>query len=208
MWTAKTHCKLAELILKVGQRFFSKSVLILVCWTDNRKTELSLDPCSFSVCWNEFGTKSRFSTWACPSLAVSGPGWGHLFNTAFQNDCWRFSSDYNTFFSAGEEHEAILINRLYLCIGTLAKTNFLIKINFLSETYSLPCYSSVFVDWKYRRNRFLLSLCMAEIAQRELLDVHLLKCDPSFQCGHCNLATCSIYVLIFLRPWGWVLHGL
>lgn len=88
MWTAKTHCKLAKLILKIGQRFFSKSVLFLVCWTDNRKTELSLDPCSFSVCWNEFGTKSRFSTWACPSLAVSGPGWGHLFNTAFQNDCW------------------------------------------------------------------------------------------------------------------------
>lgn len=88
MWKAKTHCKLAKLILKIGQKFFSKTVLFLVCRIDNGKTELSLDPCSFSVCWNEFGTKSRFSTWACPSLAVSGPGWGHLFNTAFQNDCW------------------------------------------------------------------------------------------------------------------------
>lgn len=112
-------------------------MLLLVCWTDNRKTELSLDPCSFSVCWNEFGTKSHFSTSACPSLAVSGPGWSHLFNAELLKATVGFSSDYNIFFSAGEVHKAILINRLYLSICTVAKTNFLIEINLLFETYFL-----------------------------------------------------------------------
>lgn len=40
---------------------------------------------------------------------------------------------------------------------------------------------------------------MADIAPRDLQDVYLLKCDLNVQCGHCNLAMYSIYILIFLK---------
>lgn len=41
---------------------------------------------------------------------------------------------------------------------------------------------------------------MAEIAPRE--DVYLLKCDLNFKCGHCKVAMCSIFVLMFLKALG------
>lgn len=54
----------------------------------------------------------------CPSLAVSGLGWGQSYSITLLKKTTGFSSAYSMFFSAREQHNASLISRFctYICI--------------------------------------------------------------------------------------------